>query len=126
LTPVPNSLRHFSIECDDVERARVFYQGVFGWLIEPWGPPGFFQVFTEPTNRAITGDLREREGPPGPGVRGFVCTFGVADLDATTARVLAHGGQVAVKRFRIEGVGDLAYFIDTEGNRFGAMKYAND
>jgi predicted enzyme related to lactoylglutathione lyase len=122
---MPNLLRHFSIECDDVERARAFYEAVFGWEIAPWGPPGFYQIAFDPANR-VTGDLREREGAHGEGMRGFVCTFGVADLDATTAAVLANGGRLAAKAFRIEGVGKLAYFVDTEGNRFGAMKYDRD
>src|SRR5262245_29963740 len=120
---MPNSLRHFSIECDDVERARAFYQAVFGWQIDPWGPPGYYQIATDPPSLYVTGDLREREGKPGDGTRGFVCSFGVTDLEAVTNAVLANGGRVAVKAFRIEGVGNLAYFLDTEGNRFGAMKY---
>ena len=42
---------------------------------------------------------------------------------AQACAVIANGGRIATKMFRIEGVGNLAYFIDTEGNRFGAMKY---
>jgi predicted enzyme related to lactoylglutathione lyase len=120
---MPNPIRHFSIECDDVERARAFYVAVFGWQIDPWGPPGFYQIVTDPPDMTITGDLREREGKAEDGMRGFVCTFGVADVEAISAAVVANGGRIAQKMFRIEGVGNLAYFTDTEGNRFGAMKY---
>ena len=38
---VPNgTLAHFSINADDVDRARVFYEKVFGWKSSAWGPPG--------------------------------------------------------------------------------------
>ena len=35
----------------------------------------------------------------------------------------ADGGKVTMAKFRIETVGDLIWFEDTEGNRVGAMKY---
>ncbi|MCA9821452.1 MAG: hypothetical protein KC470_02510, partial [Dehalococcoidia bacterium] len=37
---------HFAIEADDVDRARAFYEGVFGWRFEAWGPPGFYRVLS--------------------------------------------------------------------------------
>ena len=37
--------------------------------------------------------------------------------------VKAHGGKIVSNPYRIEGVGDLAYFEDTEGNRVGMMHY---
>ena len=32
---------------DDVDRARRFYEAVFGWEFEPWGPPGFYLILTD-------------------------------------------------------------------------------
>ena len=121
---MPNALRHFSIACDDVERARRFYAAVFGWHIEPWGPPNYYTIFPEHPGRDVTGDLRGRVDPVDrDGLHGFVCTFGVDDLAAVTEAVVANGGRIHARAYRIEGVGNLAYFVDTEGNRFGAMKY---
>jgi predicted enzyme related to lactoylglutathione lyase len=37
---MPNNLAAFSIHVDDVNRARTFYEAVFEWVFEPWGPPG--------------------------------------------------------------------------------------
>ena len=37
---MPARLRHFSINADDLGRARTFYAAVFGWRFEAWGPPG--------------------------------------------------------------------------------------
>jgi predicted enzyme related to lactoylglutathione lyase len=121
---MPNRLSHFAIACDDVDRAKRFYESVFGWHIEAWGPPGYFLIFPEYPDRAVSGALHEREEPvTGNGRRGFECSFGVADVKATAAAVVAHGGTIAVPEYRLEGVGNLFYFFDTEGNRAGAMQY---
>jgi predicted enzyme related to lactoylglutathione lyase len=122
----PSNVCHFAIECDDVERAKAFYEAVFGWRIEPWGPPDYYQVFSgAPERPGILGDLRSRREPlAGTGNRGFECTIAVESLDATLAAIAAHGGRVdAGSRYRIEGVGELAYFQDTEGNRAGVMQH---
>jgi hypothetical protein len=40
--PMSAKLRHVAINADDVQRARRFYEAVFGWRFEPWGPPNFY------------------------------------------------------------------------------------
>jgi predicted enzyme related to lactoylglutathione lyase len=124
---MPAKLRHFAIACDDVERAKAFYEVVFGWSIRPWGPPGFYQVFTGQNFVGAggpAGALQERREPlTGTGMRGCECTFGVEDVDATIASVTANGGTILMEKFRLDGVGDLVFFADTEGNRIGAMQY---
>ncbi len=124
----PNNVGHFAIECDDVERAKQFYETVFGWRIVPWGPPGYYQIITGTAERpGILGDLRSRREPlSGTGNRGYECTIGVESLANVMAAVAAHGGRIADKPYRIEGVGDLAYIQDTEGNRVGLMQYDGD
>lgn len=122
---MPANLRHFAIECDDVERARRFYENVFGWKTQAWGPPDFYQIITgTPDAPGALGALQRRREPlDGTGNRGFECTFGVASIKDTIAAVIEHGGQLAMDEFRIEDVGNGAFFVDTEGNRFGAMQY---
>jgi predicted enzyme related to lactoylglutathione lyase len=124
---MPVKLRHFAIECDDVERAKAFYEAVFGWSIRAWGPPGFYQIFTGGGDAVPMGALQERREPlTGTGNRGCECTFGVDDVDAITKAVLANGGALLMPKFRLDGVGDLIFFSDTEGNRIGAMRYDAD
>jgi uncharacterized protein len=122
---MPANLSHFAIECDDVERAKRFYEAVFGWRIEPWGPPGFYQIFTGTAEHpGVLGALQGRRAAlTGTGLRGFECSFGVDSVKQTIAKVVANGGSVAMAEFRIEGVGNGAFFLDTEGNRFAAMQY---
>jgi predicted enzyme related to lactoylglutathione lyase len=120
---MPARIRHFAIHADDVPRARRFYEGVFGWRFEPWGPPGFFQI----REAGLLGALQERREPlTGTGMRGYELTIGVDDLEAAMASIESHGGKVVDPPFRIEGVGELIYVTDTEGNRVGVMQYERD
>ena len=118
-----NRLAHFGIEADDVARARTFYENVFGWRFEPWGPPGFFMIDQGPTDKpAIRGSLAGRDEPlTGSGNRGFRCTIAVEDIDAIAAAVVQHGGRIAMDKFVIPTIGTLIHFEDTEGNVAGAI-----
>ena len=122
---MPNHVRHFAVHADDVDRARAFYQAVFGWQFEPWGPPNFYLIRTGPaSDRGLQGALQERQQTlRGSGVGGYECTIGVDDLDAVLALIPQCGGEVVSQPFVIEDVGRLAFFHDTEGNRVGAMQY---
>jgi predicted enzyme related to lactoylglutathione lyase len=121
------NVRHFAINADDLPRARRFYERVFGWTFEPWGPPGFFQIATgdaAPGMAPIGALQQRREIGSGPRLTGFECTIAVErDVDAVAADVIAHGGTVLMEKATIPGVGDLIWFEDPEGNVVGAMRY---
>jgi predicted enzyme related to lactoylglutathione lyase len=119
---MPATLRHFAINADDVPRAKRFYEGVFGWTFNPWGPPGFYQ--TRDAGEGLLGALQgRRDLAPGLKLNALENSFGVEDLAATIAAIEAGGGKILMPRVRIEGVGDLVFFQDTEGNVLGAMQY---
>jgi predicted enzyme related to lactoylglutathione lyase len=122
---MPNHVRHFAVHADDVDRARSFYHSVFSWRFEPWGPPNFYLIRTGPDgDLGLQGALQERPQPlEGSGMRGYECTIGVDDLEATLALIRGLGGKILSQPFLIEGVGRLAFFEDTEGNRVGVMQY---
>lgn len=118
-----NEVRFFAITADNVERARKFYEAVFGWTFEDWGPPDFYLI----RGAGMAGALQKRnELLTGTGFRAFECTIGVDSVDDIATRVVAAGGKVTMQKTRIETVGTLIYFEDTEGNRVGAMKYVNE
>jgi uncharacterized protein len=125
-----NHVAHFTIPADDVERARRFYERVFGWRIEAWGPPDFYTIFTGPDQPhgsiAKRSDLvaarREQTGGGHDGI-GWECTIAVDDLDSIKAAILEHGGKIVHEAFEIVGVGTLIRFGDTEGNIACAMRY---
>jgi catechol 2,3-dioxygenase-like lactoylglutathione lyase family enzyme len=58
---MPN-VSHFSINADDVSRARRFYERAFGWKFSAWGPPKFYMIDTHAEGEAagIHGSLQGR------------------------------------------------------------------
>lgn len=120
-----NNLRHFSINADDVPRARIFYERAFGWRFEPWGPPNFYLIKTgAEDDPGLEGSLQgRREIVSGKPMFGFECTLGVDSIDDTVAAIEANGGKIVMPKFYIPTVGTLIFFEDTEGNVVGAMQY---
>lgn len=122
---MPN-IAHFAINADDVQRARHFYEQVFGWKFSAWGPPRFYQIQTNAEGEppGVRGALQgRRELLAGKATLGFECTIAVASIDDTAKAVLANGGQTVLPKSIIVGVGALMFFQDPEGNVFGAMQY---
>jgi predicted enzyme related to lactoylglutathione lyase len=122
---MPATLRHLAINANDVQRARTFYESVFGWRFEPWGPPDYYQARQagEGFVMALQG---RRELEPGALMRGLEATLAVDDITAAKAAIVAAGGRVVTTEYYIEGVGKLVYFEDPEGNLVGAMQYDPD
>jgi predicted enzyme related to lactoylglutathione lyase len=119
------NLASFAIHVDDVDRARKFYEAVFGWVFEPWGPPGFYLIHTgDETSPGVQGLMHKRQAPrTGTGLNGFEPSFAVDDVDAIVAKVEANGGTITMRNAHIPTVGTLIRFLDTEGNDVGAMHY---
>lgn len=123
-----NRVVHFEINAEDVERAAQFYHTVFGWKIEPWGPPeyGYMHVETGNANDpGIDGGIWKGQGavpPPGSRLNAFNCSIMVDNIDNTLKNIKEAGGSVLRDKAQIPGVGWLATCVDTEGNTFGVMQ----
>jgi predicted enzyme related to lactoylglutathione lyase len=119
---MPAIFRHFAINADDVQRAKRFYEAVFDWTFDPWGPPNFYQI--KNAGEGFLGALQERrELKPGAKMLGLEASMGVADIDALVAAIEANGGRIVMPVYYLQGVGKLIYFEDTEGNLIGAAQY---
>jgi len=118
------NVRHFAINADDLPRARSFYERVFAWRFEPWGPPGFFMIATGDGEVPLGSLQQRRELVPGKRMAGFECTIAVEqDVAEVAAAVTANGGRILMEKATIPGVGDLIFFEDPDGNVAGAMRY---
>jgi predicted enzyme related to lactoylglutathione lyase len=122
---MPSNLASFAIHADDVQRCRRFYEAVFHWVFEPWGPPDFYLVHTgDERQPGVQGLLHKRQEPRGAGGPNcFECTIAVDDLHAVTSAIEANGGRIIMAHAPIPTVGVLTKFEDTEGNVVGAMAY---
>ena len=116
---------HFEIHAADPDRAVNFYKTLFGWTFQKWeGPMEYWLVTTGPNDQpGINGGLVQRQGEiDGQAVIAYVCTVDVENLDASVQMAVDNGGQIAVPKMPIPGMGWLAYCKDTEGNIFGMMQ----
>ena len=118
------TLKHFSINADDIARARRFYEKIFGWTFQPWGPPDFYMIGMGEPESGMQGSLQRRRAlAPDLKVNGLECTFAVDDVEKVAAAVRANGGRVLMERTILAGIGELIFFQDPEGNVLGAMRY---
>ncbi|MEL6246167.1 MAG: VOC family protein [Pseudomonadota bacterium] len=117
---MPNKLAHFAIEADDVERARSFYEAVFGWRFTPWGPPDFYMI----GGAGVHGALQKRREPAPTGRKGIECSFAVDDLKVAAERIELAGGTLTGDPNAIPTVGELRPFTDTEGNEAIIIQYS--
>ena len=76
---------YMTLEVPDGDRARAFYEQVFGWSTMPSGAPGSFHVSSITPPSGIHG---------GPETRSSSIYFRVDDIEAAAQRVREAGGEV--------------------------------
>jgi predicted enzyme related to lactoylglutathione lyase len=122
---------HFEIQAGDVERAKTFYEGVFGWEVEQLGQEQYWVIRTGrgtyPGGEkiGIDGGLEQRRSNAPQDmspINAFICTIEVDDLDDTLQKIEQAGGKVTVPKAEVPGIGWNAYAKDTEGNTFGVIQ----
>lgn len=121
-----NHIAHFEIFAGDVERARSFYERVFGWRFEIGGPPDFYLIFTgAPVEHGISrGLIAKRQGVAADGaLNAFRCTISVTSVKETVEAIKSAGGTLRSAIIDIPNVGKVVEFADTEGNIACAMQY---
>ncbi|MFN8379155.1 MAG: VOC family protein [Anaerolineae bacterium] len=116
---------HFEIHVDDTARARAFYGTMFGWKFSQY--PGMEMEYwlIDIGDKSQGGAIMKRNAPPAPmgsSPSSFVCTMGVESVDAAVDTALKAGGQLAVPKMGIDGMGWVAYLLDTDGNTFGVFQ----
>lgn len=118
---IRNALTWFEIPVADFNRARVFYNRIFDYVMPVETSQGRrtgFLLFEQ--GRGIGGAIVEAENylPSTHGVRVYL--NGGKDLNKILARVELAGGKIEIpKVLYSEDIGFIAAFIDTEGNRIG-------
>jgi predicted enzyme related to lactoylglutathione lyase len=111
---------HFDITAENVERARDFYERIFGWKFTKWeGPMEYWLVSTGPEDEpGINGGLSRSDGADAQ----IVNTAEVRSIDQTLDAIIKAGGKIVQPKAPIPGVGYFAQCTDTEGILFGIMQ----
>ncbi|GAA3606125.1 hypothetical protein GCM10022199_07560 [Marihabitans asiaticum] len=107
-------ITHIDIPVSDLEAAKSFYSGLFGWQIS--APPGFedYPMWQAP-NQVSGGGLAPRsEGFTQP--RSYV---EVDSIEEILAKVTESGGSVIMEKSPITDTSWWAIFADPDGNHVG-------
>ena len=126
-----NPVVHFEMPAEDKERAKKFYEGVFGWKMTQLGPEmgDYLLAGTSPVDEnnmhinkgAINGGFfKKGEYGNMPHV-----VIAVDDLAGQIEAVKNAGGEVQGEPMDIPGIGKFVMFQDTEGNRVGMLQPTN-
>ncbi len=114
-----NMVGWFEIPVSDMERAKNFYEAVFAIKIELQDFMGF-QMGWFPDRgeeRGATGTLVKQSSYV-PSKEGTLIYFSCDDLKHELDKVEGAGGEIIQKKTQISpDYGNMAVFLDTEGNR---------
>jgi predicted enzyme related to lactoylglutathione lyase len=119
-----DSIVHFEIPADKVERAKTFYSKAFGWMMVDVPQMEYTTIITtqsdQTTGRPTTpGAINGGMGKKGDMLKAVVVTIGVQDVDASLEKIKQLGGKTVQKKMPVGDMGFSAYFKDTEGNVIG-------
>ena len=123
LQKIMNHIAYFEVQASDPPKLANFYKEVFGWNFskDKSIPIEYYRI----EMAGIYGGLLKRPAKTPPmeyGTNAFTCSIQVENFNKTAAKILEHGGQVALPKFAIPGKCWQGYFIDSDNNVFGIFQ----
>ncbi len=119
MTQNENALNWFEISVTDIARAKKFYETIFGIEMTLDNMMGMDMAFFpyDPGNGKVSGALvkSDMHKPSADGAKIYL--NGNPDLSLALNKVESAGGKIIMPKTNIgPEVGNMAFFIDTEGN----------
>ena len=109
------SIVWFEIPVDNVERAKSFYNSLFGWKIERFpGPMEYWHIDTGGSDDTPDGAIIPRQNPQ-HGVTNYIA---VPSVDQFAAKVEKLGGKICMPKQAVPEMGYFAICQDTDNNTF--------
>jgi predicted enzyme related to lactoylglutathione lyase len=114
---IPANIVWFEIPADNVERAKAFYSGLFGWKTDKMpGPIEYWHLDTGGPDASPDGGLMKRQNPGQQGITNYIA---VASVNEAAEKVQKLGGKICMPKSPVPQMGYFAICQDTEGNIFG-------
>lgn len=108
-----HGINYIEFTTTDVERSQRFYEKVFAWNFQSFGPD---YISFDRTSAGIDGGFRRGEpGQAQPATSVPLVVLYSQDLKATEAAILTAGGEIVVATFEFPG-GRRFHFSDGCGN----------
>jgi len=108
-----NKICHIEWMVTDLEKARVFYTGLFGWKFAAWSDT--YHVFSDDEGFTIALDASERV-ISGNSPRVYI---EVESIDLILKKSEDLGGIITARRTEIPDIGWYAILLDPDGNSVG-------
>jgi predicted enzyme related to lactoylglutathione lyase len=116
----PASIVWFEIPADNPGRAKKFYNGMFGWKVNPMPHmDGYNHVDTGGVDASPDGAIMQRMCPEHQGYTNYVT---VDSVEKASAKVEKLGGKVHKPKTAVPGMGYFAICLDTENNVFAVWE----
>lgn len=125
-----NPVVHFEMPYEDKNRMADFYAKAFGWKAEMMGEEfgNYVLVTTSETDQTgmpkktgmINGGFYKK--PEDKMGQSPSVVIGIDDTEEAIEKIKAAGGKILGEPMDIPGYGLYISFLDTEGNRVGAMQ----
>lgn len=118
-----NPIGFVEIPVADLDRAERFYHAVFGFdFVRQFLDGNQMSFFPfDPARPGITGSLAQGEIYV-PSRHGAVVYFNTTSIDVTLAQATAAGAEILYPRTTLPGLGFVAEFADSEGNRIALFE----
>ena len=112
-----NSISWTELSTTDTDKAGKFYAEVFGYELEPFGPPEAGYTVLKQGDTQVAGMMKAPEGMRS----NWLVYFATDDVDEVVKKNSAGGGQTYMDPNETEGVGRFAVVADPQGAAFGVV-----
>ena len=121
-----NTVVHFEIPAEDLEKMRKFYSELFGWNIyRAPGPIEYWMIETVPVDEngmtvrpGVNGGMYKKDQPELKPVNYIL----VEAIDEYIQKIKNLGGKITRPKQEVPGVGWIALALDPEGNPIAIMQ----
>lgn len=123
---VDNTIIHFDIPANDLEKLKTFYTKLFNWKIfRAPGPVDYLMIQTVPTDEqgmlirsGVNGGMYKKEDANQKAVN----YIEVDNIDESIRSIVKLGGTITMPKQEVMGVGYIASAVDPEGNPFAVLQ----
>ncbi len=113
-----NMINWFEIAVTDFERARKFYETIFGFEMKLTEIQGYKMAFFPNEDGGVSGAICYGEGYIPSGAGALLYLNANPDVNLVLDKTVQAGGKIIVPKTLIgEDTGYYAFIVDTEGNR---------
>jgi predicted enzyme related to lactoylglutathione lyase len=121
-----NPVFHFEIPVSDMDRAKAFYESVFGYRLTRTEVDGYDMAFFPRADGAAGASGALAKGDDyRPSREGAIIYFDVPDIDAVLQKAKQRGSRILYEKKDIGEAGFVAEFEDSEGNRVALSQVKN-